>query len=98
MKDEIKEILEWLKDEYSYNPMDNTGKVYTTISFDEGKLLLDYLTNLQEESDRYKSKCENAIERIKALIIFWKKYSPDNTMVIGQLEGLLDILKGSDKK
>lgn len=43
------------------------------------------------------ARIDMAVERIKALIIFWKKYTPDNTMEIRQLESLLHILEGKNE-
>ena len=40
-------------------------------------------------------KIDNAIERLNALIVFWKKYNPiDNTMQVEQFKGVIDILGG----
>ena len=49
MKDEIKEILEWLSDNDIY--VEDNGYQYKRISLRETKLLLDYITNLQEENE-----------------------------------------------
>lgn len=50
---------------------------------------------LREENKQLKENVNNAIERLEALIIFWKKYNPiDNTMQVGQFEGVIEILKG----
>ena len=51
MNDEIKEILDYLKDE------ENTRRI-KCITIEESKQLLDYITNLQ----LYKSCCEKALE------------------------------------
>jgi hypothetical protein len=45
---EIEELLNELKDKYSYEPYDTTGKVYTTISYEEGQLLLSYIEQLEK--------------------------------------------------
>lgn len=45
---EIEEILKDIKDKYSYEPYDNTGNVYTTISYEEGQLLLSYIEQLEK--------------------------------------------------
>lgn len=45
--------------------------------------------------DNLSERINNSIERLEALIIFWKKYNPiDNTMQVGQFEGVIEILKG----
>ena len=48
MNKEIEEILKDIKDKYSYEPYDNTGNVYTTISYEEGQLLLSYIEQLEK--------------------------------------------------
>ena len=45
---EIEELLNNIKDKYSYEPYDTTGKVYTTISYEEGQLLLSYIEQLEK--------------------------------------------------
>jgi len=142
MNDEIKEILDKLKEtadypklnyssyDKSYNEtIDNVAMIKSFAC----KQLLDYITILQEEIKRLKQnqsgftlenytrilndynelkeleeehrringglrkQISDTIELINSLIIFWKKYSPDNTMIIGQLEKLLYILQGNDE-
>lgn len=48
---EIEELLNELKDKYSYEPYDTTGKVYTTISYEEGQLLLSYIEQLKKKAE-----------------------------------------------
>ena len=48
---EIEELLNELKDKYSYEPYDTTGKVYTTISYEEGQLLLSYIEQSENTID-----------------------------------------------
>ena len=53
MKDEIKEILDYLKDEnWSYYPCD--GIPYKVFLMEERDKLLDYITNLQQENQKNK--------------------------------------------
>ena len=53
MKDEIKEILDYLKDDnWDYYPSD--GIPYKVFLMEERDKLLDYITNLQEENERLK--------------------------------------------
>ena len=47
MKDEIKEILDMLKEDL-YIPMED-NREYKLLDKDNDKLLLDYITNLQEK-------------------------------------------------
>lgn len=77
MKDEIKEILEYIKDVDLY--IEDNGYQYKRLSLIEIKILLDYITNLQEENENkteyicdlvtekinYKQRNEKAIEYIK---------------------------------
>ena len=51
-------------------------------------------TELLEENQKLKDRITNAIERLEALITFWKKYNPiDNTMQVEQFEGVISLLK-----
>ena len=52
MNDEIKEILDWLKDEDIY--LEDYGYQYKRISLKDTKILLDYITNLQQENEELK--------------------------------------------
>lgn len=80
---EIEEILNNIKDKYSYEPYDNTGNVYTTISYEEGQLLLSYIEQLENNRDK-------AIAR-EIELSYLTDTPPD--------EELLNILKGdSDEK
>jgi len=47
---EIEELLNNIKDKYSYDPYDTTGNVYTTISYEEGQLLLSYIEQLENKN------------------------------------------------
>lgn len=99
MKDEIKEILDRLKNE----------EFSTTLFQDEKNKLLDYITNLQEEnekvhkdfnelSERYfftKSRNEKAIEYINVGKTF---DFIDVGKVVNKIQNdLLNILQGEDK-
>ena len=53
MKDEIKEILDNLED---------AGFMYKRISPEEIKKIKDYITNLQEENNKLRSKLIESIE------------------------------------
>lgn len=52
MNNEIKEILDWLKDEDIY--LEDHGYQYKRISLKDTKILLDYITNLQQENEKKK--------------------------------------------
>lgn len=60
---EIEELLNELKDKYSYEPYDTTGKVYTTISYEEGQLLLSCIQQLEEDNEYLKRLCETQNKR-----------------------------------
>ena len=54
MKDEIKEILDKLKDKDWYEELDLTGDKWIELKQTETKQILDYITNLQEENEEIK--------------------------------------------
>ncbi len=110
MNNDIKEILDELQrknDRYNYSLKEDIS-----FSDEDHKshLLLDYITNLEQELETinklnqqnlkykqyYKSRIDKAIELVKSLIMFWKKYSPDNTMEIRQFERILSVLGGDE--
>jgi hypothetical protein len=81
---EIEELLNELKDKYSYEPYDNTGNVYTTISYEEGQLLLSYI----EQLEKIPNKALNFIHENS-----YKK--GDGTIMYDtDIQKLEDILKG----
>ena len=54
-------------------------------------------TKLQQELTKYKERNENAIEKLEALIAFWKKYNPiDNYMQVEQFKGVISILEDKE--
>ena len=57
MKDEIKEILDYLKDKDDY--IEDYGYEYKRISLEDTKVLLDYITNLQKENEKLKLVIKN---------------------------------------
>ena len=68
MNDEIKVILDYLKDENDY--IEDFGISYKRIHIDNGdlKLLLDYITNLQQENEYLKlSNPEMNIEHFRII-------------------------------
>ena len=50
MNNEIKEILNNLKDKCKY--IEDYGYQYKRLSLEDTELLLDYITNLQQENER----------------------------------------------
>ena len=61
--------------------------------------LWNYTIDLQQELTKYKERCEKAIEKLEALIVFWKKYNPiDNYMQVEQFKGVISILEDKEKK
>ena len=53
--------------------------------------------DLQQELTKYKERCEKAIEKLEALIVFWKKYNPiDNYMQVEQFKGVISILEDKE--
>ena len=85
MSEEIKEILDYLKIE--------NGTIGSELSYEETHLLLDYITNLQEENEMYKKELEKAIE-----------YITDNfTNIDGEIwhsdiQKIYDLLNGVDEE
>jgi len=59
MNDEIKEILDYLKDENDY--IEDFGISYKRIHIDNGdlKILLSYINNLQQENEKLKAQLTN---------------------------------------
>jgi DNA repair exonuclease SbcCD ATPase subunit len=55
MNDEIKEILDKLKDNNWYEELDLTGTKWIELKQEETNQLLDYITNLQQENDNLKN-------------------------------------------
>lgn len=79
---EIEELLNNIKDKYSYDPYDTTGKVYTTISYEEGQLLLSYIEQLENNRDKAIEYNEHLIEHAKY------------HLNLGHLKKMRKILKG----
>lgn len=56
-------------------------------------------TELLEENQELKDRINNTVERLEALITFWKKYNPiDNTMQVDQFNGVISLLKEDNKE
>ena len=84
MKDEIKEILEALK---LHN--DIVKEYPLTLSIEEQKILLDYITNLQEENKRLKE----IIENLTTMTV-----NGDRTQIKNTAQYKLDIYKSRNEK
>ena len=56
MNDEIKEILDKLKDDDWYDELDLTGDKWIELKQTETKQILDYITSLQKENKRLKAQ------------------------------------------
>ena len=54
MIDEIKELIDKLKDNDWYDELDLTGTKWVELTWEETHLLLDYITTLQEENKELK--------------------------------------------
>ena len=87
MKGEIKEILDWLKDEDIY--IEEIGYQYKRISLRESKLLLDYITNLQEENERLK-------EDIRKDEVYFKTF--ELAEECDQKQDIIDTYKSRNEK
>ena len=98
MSDEIKEILDRLEridhKEYScgFEFADSGSFDEDCRCFEERKKMANYITNLQQEKEDYKSRVENAVEYIK-----WQQENPqyDNVWRKYECESLINILQGS---
>lgn len=60
MTEEIKEILDYLKPKYDI--VDELGNDYKKVKFKDCKLLLDYITNLQQENGNLKTNEQINVE------------------------------------
>lgn len=56
MNNEIKEILDKLKDGNWYDELDLTGTMWIELKWEETHLLLDYITNLQKTNKNHSKK------------------------------------------
>ncbi len=98
MNDEIKEILDYLQDKDNY--IEELGVAYKRIHINNGdlNLLLDYITNLQQENERLKSRIEKAVEYIQNHQLVFELSSKK---VISQwfdmfYKDIIDILNGKE--
>ena len=68
MKDEIKEILDKLKDDDWYDELDLTGDKWIELKQTETKQILDYITNLQQDNTMYAQLKDEYEEWLKEYI------------------------------
>ncbi len=89
---EIEELLKNIKDKYSYEPYDNTGEVYTTISYEEGQLLLSYIEQLEKENETLGEIVNIKDEQLKEMQMQKTDYTAVNILEakIEQLENNRD--------
>ena len=73
-------------------------KEHIALSDDEDNLLLDYIINLQQENEDYKSRVEKAIEYIKEHIRIDDKYPAYMEMLITERDELDEILSKGENK
>lgn len=77
----------------------NNANITFNLSNNDTRILLTYIEFLQQENQQLKDRITNAIERLEALITFWKKYNPiDNTMQVEQFNGVISLLKEVNKE
>ena len=112
MNDEIREILDKLKDDDWYDELDLTGDKWIELKQTETNKILDYITNLQQENHELKSKLEcyengayysskvdeleQENERLKKLCKEWKE---NHKAVCIQRDNILDnIVKDTEKR
>lgn len=74
MKNEIKEILAYFEKYVKTTDMHYSEPM---LNWKDLKIVLDYITNLQEENKDYKSRIEKAIEYIKQ---YREVYYPDEPL------------------
>lgn len=61
----------------------------------ENKIQQDTIKTQKCVINNLSDRIKNAKDRLNSLIIFWKKYNPvDNTMQVGQFDGVINILDG----
>ena len=73
MNNEIKEILEALKPQDKEFVEAGSKEFPLQLTPKEQKILLDYITNLQEENERLKELCDKYEEEHKTTFKIWKK-------------------------
>ena len=61
----------------------------------ENKIQQDTIKTQKCVINNLSDRINNSKDRLNLLILFWKKYNPiDNTMQVGQFEGVIKILDG----
>ena len=104
---ELLEENKQLKEKLNLRNKEKTDICNKLVNYREkNKRLKKEITNLisinkssKSEIQQLKDRITNAIERLEALIIFWKKYNPiDNTMQVEQFKGVISLLKEDNKE
>lgn len=88
MKDEINKIIQSISDFYK---LDNALKYY--LDRHKAQILLDYITNLQEENERLKELCDKYEEEHSTAFNLWTmkmKEMPDYEEKINNLKSKID--------
>lgn len=104
MNNEIKEILDWLKDEDIY--IEDYGYQYKRVSLKETKQLFNYITNLQQENHDLKSKLEcyenglyfsSEVDNLQQKLDKAIEYIQNHIIATETEDTLLNILQGGDE-
>ena len=93
--------LDKSNDSCGFEFADGFGCTFDNIAtcYDDRLKLYDLVKQLQQELTDCKERNENAIEKLEALIVFWKKFNPiDNYMQVEQFKGVIEILDKKDKE
>lgn len=95
MNDEIKGILDKLKDNDWYEELDLTGTKWIELTQEETNQLLNYITNLQKENERLRTVLNGSDEKRKRTIEYIKSNYIDNPIEFKK--DLLKILGGDEE-
>ena len=93
MNDEIKEILDYFqKDVDKYEEtINNISQHKRHINT---KILIDYITNLQQENQKYKEVIDKACQCIKDFLCSEEYINVDGDAIANNYKNILNILKG----
>ena len=59
--------------------------------------LRTFVEVLRTENKMLNNNMNNAIELLKSLKVFWNKYTHDNSIEIGQIENVINVIRGNEK-
>lgn len=103
MNDEIKEILDKLKDNNWYEELDLTGTKWIELQQEETNQLLNYITNLQEENEHLRTQVntyKNIVYKIRNYINAYSPYflqtQEENNQTIAKI--IHEELNGGDEE